>query len=148
MVAGCEAATLEYLVDDVEHRHDGDESADEIGAFRNAGDEGGKLVCPAEQEVHGNAHTKPDDEVPAGIGTVAYDAVDQLGDTVDDTAGRYDGAELGLGNFRIDLLQQGYGKGEVLTHEVEHGVAYHRADDDSPLPVLEAVLGLFYLGHN
>ena len=75
--------------------------------------------------------------MPARIGTVADDTVDEFRDTVDDAAGRHDGAKMCLGDFRVFCLQKWNGEGEILTYEVEHGVAYHGAYDDPPLPILE-----------
>ena len=74
--------------------------------------------------------------MPAGYRPVCYDAVHELGKAVDYAYEAEDHTETGIGN-PILLSKRRHCEGEVLAHEIEQGIANHRADDDPPLPILE-----------
>ena len=110
---------------------------------RVAGDQGAELVAESEQEVDSHADGKTDDQVPARVGPVGKDSVQELGDTVDDACDREYDTEAGIGDAEF-LLEERHGEREVLPDEIEHRIADHRADDHPPLPVFECVSGCFH----
>ena len=50
-----------------------------------------------------------------------------------------DYAEAGIGD-PVFVAQSRHSKREILPHEIVHGIAYHRTDDDPPLPVAERMV--------
>ena len=82
--------------------------------------------------------------MPAGVGAVGDDTVDQFGNAIDDPDKRKDNAETGIGDA-IFGGQGRHGKGKILADEVKHGVAYHRTDDDAPLPVSKGFVCFHFL---
>ena len=98
--------------------------------------------CRAEQsgnprrEAEGDIDERTREESEAEhllrIHPVADDAVDELGQSVDDSAPEEEVAEHRLRNAAV-LLKPGHCEGEVLAHEVEERVADHRGEKHPPL---------------
>ena len=141
VVARSEAATLEDLVDNVHRSHHYYHPPDESRSFSLAGNHYAYLVGKAQYDTGPDTDNQAQGKVPAGIGAVTEYSVDKFGDAVNQSSQGHYYTEAGIGDA-IFLLKQRDGEGEVLANEVEHCVAYHRADDDAPLPVLES---LFFL---
>ena len=139
-VAGRETAALKDIVQHQEDSHDDDHGIDKVRPFGLSCQPMAEVGTETECVIQQRTDTQPDNQMPSGVGTVGNKAVDELRHTIDDAHQRKDNAETGVRDA-IGFAQRGHGKGEVLAYEIEHGIAYHRTDDDSPLPVTEAVLG-------
>ena len=74
--------------------------------------------------------------MPAGIRAVCYESVGKLTEPVYQATQSQNYTETGI-FYTILGPQDRHSKREVLPHEIEHGISYHRADDDLPLPVVE-----------
>ena len=144
MVAGRESASLEHVIKHQQCGHDDNHGAHELSAPGLTGNEHGQFVGPAEKQVEHRTGGEPDGQMPAGDGPVRDDAVHEFGDSVDDAHQAEDDTETGVRD-PILFPEGRHREGEVLAHEVEQRVAYHRTDDDPPLPVLECVLRLHTL---
>ena len=71
------------------------------------------------------------------------DTVEELGQAVDKPAKGHDDTETCVGDAVL-LIEKRNGEGEILPYEIEHGIAYHRAYDDTPLPVFESFFCLHH----
>ena len=91
----------------------------------------------------GNRDNTPHCLVPLADGTniIGNETVDELGYPIDDADKRENDSKTGVRDA-ICFTQCRHGKGKVLAHKIEHGIAYHGANYDSPLPMLEGVLCL------
>ena len=132
-IAGREAAALEYIVENQKDGHDHDHRVDEVGTGFVSGDHCAQFVRPAEEKVQQDTGAKADDKVPAGIDPVCDYTVQELGHSIDDPHKGKDYSEAGVGDS-IFSTQGRHGEREILAHEIEHGVADHRADHHLPLP--------------
>ncbi len=136
MVAGRESAALEHIVEHEQRGHDDDHGADEFCTSGLARNHDGELVGPAEKQVEHRTGGEPDGQMPAGDGPVRDDAVHEFGDSVDDAHQAEDDTETCV-RYPVLFPEGRHREGEVLAHEVEQRIAYHRTDDDPPLPVPE-----------
>ena len=74
--------------------------------------------------------------MPACIGAVTDNTIDEFGNTIDNTGNGKDGSKTRITDS-ILFIKQGNGKREIFSDKVKHGIAYHGADNNSPLPILE-----------
>ena len=77
--------------------------------------------------------------MPATIDAVGQHTVHELRYAIEETTQREDDTEARLGDAILGG-ETGHRKRKVLTDKVEEDVANHRADDGTPLPILEFFL--------
>ena len=142
-VARPEPGSLEKIVKNDENGSDRDKSTDEIGPFRTSADPSADGRTPSEKSVKHDAGSKCNHQMPAGIRTVCNEAVSKFTEPVYQTSQSEDKAEAGI-LYTVLRSQHRHGEREVLTHEIEHRIAYHRADDNLPLPIVETLFGLHW----
>ena len=141
VIARSETAALEYIVQDQQDGHYGYHRIDEIRSAALSRDGVAEVSAPSENKVQDYAGRKTEREMPSWIGPVRNEAVDELRYSVDYANQRQDDTEVGIRDS-IFSAEGRHCEGKVLPYEIEDGIAYHRADDDSPLPILEGFLCL------
>ena len=139
VVAWGESTPLEHIVQNKQDSHYGHHRIDEIRSRVTSCDKVTESVAPSEYQIQNHAYPKSECKVPSGIGTVRDYAVEKLRDTVYETYQSKDYAEARICD-PVFVAQSRHGKREILPHEIVHGIAYHRTDDDPPLPVAERMV--------
>ena len=79
--------------------------------------------------------------MPAGIGAVCDETVDELAHPIHKASHRQDNAESAV-FYAIFSTQDRHSEREILPHKIEHGIAYHRTEDHPPLPIVETLFCL------
>ena len=98
VVARSEAAALEYIVQDQQHRHYGNHRIDEIRPAVLSRDGVAQVRAPSENQVQDHAGCQAEGKMPSRIGPVGYESIDELGNTVNDTHQRQNDTEIGVGD--------------------------------------------------
>ena len=137
-VARGESRALEEVVQQQEQAEDEHHGVDKLRSRALAGDEVAQVGAKTEGVVGCGTEQQSYRHVVAGVEAVGEIAVEKSRRTIDHRHQGHDDTEAGLGDA-IFGGEAGDGKREVLSHEVEDGIAYHGGEDGAPLPVFECL---------
>ena len=134
-VAWGDPRALEEVVQQQEQAEDEHHGVDKLWSRALAGDEVTQVGAKTEGVVGCGTEQQSYRHVVARVGEIA---VEKSRRTIDHRHQGHDDTEAGLGDA-IFGGKSGDGKREVLSHEVEDGIAYHGGEDGAPLPVFECL---------
>ena len=78
MIAGSEAATLEYIVQYQQYGHDHDHRIDKVRSGLVSGNQTAQSVAPSEDQIQDDAYSETQRKMPSRVRTVRNDAVYEL----------------------------------------------------------------------
>lgn len=141
MIAGREATTLEYIIDNQQHGHDYYHDIDKVRPACLTSNLSAQHIAEAKDIVDQCTDTQSEDKVPAGVGAVRNNAIDKLGNTVDNADQGKNDAKTRIGNTVL-FLKKRHGKRKIFPHKIKDSVPQHRTDNDAPLPIMKAMFCL------
>ena len=133
---GRHAHSLEIAVEQQDGAHDDCQGRNVFAAAGSAGYEQGHLVAETEADVDQCAQRQTQSHEFPRTDTVGDEAVDKTRHAIDDPVESQEQAQLGFGDSER-CFDTRHGRIEVLADEIVEGIADHRNNNGTGLPILE-----------
>jgi hypothetical protein len=101
VVARSETRPLEYIVQYEQYRKYDDQYIDEVRTAGSTCNPMAYISAEAEDEVNDGASSQSYCQMPAGVGAVGYEAVDELGHSIDEPDKGENDTETGIGDAEL-----------------------------------------------